>query len=76
MNSGQPPLPRKIQVNPSCWILRPTLQLKIIQANSSVESFCLILRPTLQLKTKANSLNEFRPSPPHQKIQVNPSAEF
>ena len=40
------------------------------------EPFCLILRPTLQLKIKANSWNEFRPTPSSQKIQVNPSAEF
>ena len=53
MNSGQPPLPplKKDSGEPFCWILRPTLQLKI----------------------KANSWNEFRPTP--WKIQVNPSAE-
>ena len=33
------------------------------------------LRPTLQLKIKANSWNEFRPTPYPHKIQVNPSAE-
>ena len=40
----------------------------------SGEPFSWILRPTLQLKIKANSWNEFRPTPP-EKIQVNPSAE-
>ena len=42
-----------------------------IQVNPSAE-----LRPTLQQEIKANSWNEFRPTPPPRKIQVNPSAEF
>ena len=40
MNSGQPPAPhplQKIQVNPSAWILRLTLQLKI-KVNFSTEN--------------------------------------
>ena len=44
MNSGQPPTPRKIQVNPSTEI----------KANSSTDK----LRPTLQLKIKTNSSTE------------------
>ena len=41
----------------------------------SGEPFSWKLRPTLQLKIKANSWNEFWPTPFPQKIQVNPSAE-
>ena len=73
MNSGQPhTLIKKDSGEPFCWILRPTLQLKI-KANSwnefrppplpplkkdSGEPFCWILRPTLQLKINANSSTE------------------
>ena len=60
---GQSPPPHKEDSGePFCWILRPTLQLKI-KANSwnefrptpqkdSGEPFCWILRPTLKLKIK------------------------
>ena len=61
MNSGQPHPPRKIQVNPFCWILRPTLQLKI-KVNSSTEN--------------EGQLLEWIQANPPRKIQVNPSAEF
>ena len=37
MNSGQPPPPQRDSGEPFCWILRPTLQLKI-KANSSTEN--------------------------------------
>ena len=64
MNSGQPDTPiKKDSGEPFCWILRPTLQLKIKDSG----------------EIKANSWNEFRPTPcphPPRKIQVNPSAEF
>ena len=64
MNSGQPPLfpPREDSGEPFCWILRPTLQLKI-KANSSTEN-------------EGQLLEWIQANPPPRKIQVNPSAEF
>ena len=69
MNSGQPP--QKDSGEPFCWILRPTLQLKI-KANSSTENEGQLLEwiqakspPkerfwwTLLLNFKANSSAEF-----------------
>ena len=66
MNSGQPP--QKDSGEPFCWILRPTLQLKI-KANSSTENEGQLLewiqanpprgfRWTLLLNFKANSSAE------------------
>ena len=59
MNSGQPP--QKDSGEPFCWILRPTLQLKI-KANSSTEN-------------EGQLLQWIQANPP-KRIQVNPSAEF
>ena len=71
MNSGQPP--QKDSGEPFCWILRPTLQLKIkansstenegqllewIQANPQEDSPCWGFRWTLLLNFKANSSAE------------------
>ena len=71
MNSGHPQPHQKDSGEPFCWILRPTLQLKV-KANSWKEfrpttppprevqvNPSAELRPTLQLKIKANSWNEF-----------------
>ena len=77
MNSGHLPL-QEDSGEPFCWILRPTLQLKI-KANSSTENWGQLLewiqaisptpgrfRWTLLLNFKANSSAE---------IKANPSAE-
>ena len=56
---------------PFCWILKPTLQLKI-KVNSSTKNEGQLLE-----WIQANSWNEFRPTPtPPREIQVNPFAEF
>ena len=62
MNSGHLPL-QEDSGEPFCWILRPTLQLKI-KANSSTENWGQLLE-----WIQANSHHT-------RKIQVNPSAEF
>ena len=77
MNSGQPPSPQKIQVNPSAENYGQLLEW--IQANPLPPKR---FRWTLQLKIKANSsaenwgqLLEWIQVNPPRKIQVNPSAE-
>ena len=79
MNSGLPPTPHKIQVNPSAE--NSDQLLEWIQANPLPPKG---FRLTLQLKIKANSsaknwgqlLEWIQVNLPHpRKIQVNPSAE-
>ena len=62
MNSGQPPPPQRDSGEPFCWMLRPTLQLKI-KANSSTEN-------------EGQLLEWIQANPTPRRIQVNPSAEF
>ena len=55
------PTPWQDSGEPFCWILRPTLQLKI-KANSSTEN--------------EGQLLEWIQANPRKRIQVNPSTEF
>ena len=76
MNSGHLPL-QEDSGEPFCWILRPTLQLKI-KANSSTENWGQLLERIQAIPPKGGSGEPFcwilRPTL-QLKIKANPSAE-